>query len=112
MVNPFWWVSLGGGQRSKGANSADWAWGCRLVVESGREQEHPLDNYDCGGAMIERIRATCLVLRQLKQQKFGWQGRGFHSQDLVNNGHGEWCKENKAEVRRTLSKSGDDSLVP
>jgi hypothetical protein len=47
--------------------------------------------------MIEKIRATCLGLRQLRQQKFGWQGRGFHSQDLFNNGDGEWCKENKAE---------------
>ena len=49
--------------------------------------------------MIEKIRVTCLELRQLKQQKFGWQGRGFHSQDLVDNGHGKWCKENKAENR-------------
>ena len=45
--------------------------------------------------MIGKIRATGLGLRQLKQQKFGLQGRGFHSQDLVNNGDRKWCNESK-----------------
>ncbi len=47
--------------------------------------------------MIEKIRATCLGLRRLRRLKFGWQGRGFHSQDLFDNGHAEWYKESEAE---------------
>jgi hypothetical protein len=43
--------------------------GCRLV--------HPVDNYDGGGAMIEKIWATCLGLRQLKQQNLVGKDAGF-----------------------------------
>ena len=49
--------------------------------------------------MIEKIQASCLGLRQLKQQKFGWQGRGFHSQDL------EFIKGMGSGVRRIRQRS-------
>jgi hypothetical protein len=68
-------------------------------VESGGQKEHPVDGSDCGGAMIEKIRASFLVLRRLRRLRFGWQGRDFRSRDLIDNGHVEWYKENKTETR-------------
>ena len=99
MVNLFWLVSLGGCPRSRGAKPASWAWGCRLVVESWGQQEHPVDGSGCGCGMIEKIRVSCPGLRRLRRLRFGWQGRGFHSRDLFNNGDVEWRQENKAEKR-------------
>ena len=49
--------------------------------------------------MIEKIRASCLVLRRLRRLRFGWQGRDFRSRDLIDNGMWSGVKRTKRKKR-------------